>query len=84
MKQLIGPFSVRVTTPKIQFSDGQTSDSISTKWIFLRGAPTPKVGVLTYFFAENCMKMKEFGPQWGASLARPLDPPLILPTRRSK
>ena len=27
--------------------------------------PTPKVGVLTYFLVENCMKMKkEFGP-WG-------------------
>ena len=32
------------------------------------GAPTPKVGVLTYFLAENCMKIKEeFGPpRWGA------------------
>ena len=33
------------------------------------GLPTPKVGVLTYdftnFFAENCMKMKEFGPRSG-------------------
>ena len=45
--------------------------------IFLGGgAPTPKVSVLTYFFAEKCMKMKEFGPQGGASLASPLDPPL--------
>ena len=30
------------------------------------GVPTPKMGVLTYYFAiffeENCMKMKEFGP----------------------
>ena len=25
-----------------------------------------------YFFAENCMKMKEFGPPGGASLAPPL------------
>ena len=33
--------------------------------IFLRRTPTPKVCVLTYFFAENCMKMKEFGPPWG-------------------
>ena len=36
--------------------------------IFLRGASTPKVGVQTYyffkFFAENCMKMKVFGPEW--------------------
>ena len=33
------------------------------------GAPTPKVGVLTYFLAENCMK--EFGSTGGASLAPP-------------
>ena len=42
--------------------------------IFLPGALTPKVDVLTYyfvnFFAENWMKMKEFGPR-GASLAPP-------------
>ena len=29
-----------------------------------------------FFWAENCMKLKEFGPP-GASLALPLDPPLI-------
>ena len=39
--------------------------------IFLRGAPTPKTGALIYnlesCFAENCIKMKEFGPlRWGA------------------
>ena len=32
-------------------------------------APTPKVVVLSYYFAifftENCMKMKEFGPPGG-------------------
>ena len=39
------------------------------------GAPAPKVGVLTFFFAENCLKMKEFGPS-GTSLAPPLDPPM--------
>ena len=43
--------------------------------IFLRGV-IPKVGVLTYYFAnlfaENCMKMKEFGPPRGrTSLALP-------------
>ena len=43
------------------------------------GAPTPKVGVLTIYFAENCMKMKEFGSR-GASLAPPLDPPMKLIT----
>ena len=26
------------------------------------GAPVPKLGLFSYFFAENCMKMKEFGP----------------------
>ena len=34
--------------------------------IILKGqAPTPKVDVLTYFWAENCMKMKESGPSGG-------------------
>ena len=34
-------------------------------------APTPKLVLLCNFFAENCMKMKEFGPAGGASLAPP-------------
>ena len=40
------------------------------------GAPTPKLGLFCNFFAENCMKMKEFGPPGGASLTPPLDPPM--------
>ena len=42
------------------------------------GAPTPKSGIIFhFFFAENCMKMKEFGPPGGrAYLAPPLDPPM--------
>ena len=40
------------------------------------GAPTPKVGVLTYyfaiFFAKNCMKMKECGPQGARVPGAPL------------
>ena len=41
------------------------------------GAPIPKLGLFCKFFAENCMKMKEFGPPGGrASLAPPLDPPM--------
>ena len=46
------------------------------------GLPTPKVGVLTYdftkIFAENCMKMKESGPQLegGTSQVPPLNPPM--------
>ena len=52
----------------IQNSDGSR--------IFLKGeAPTPKVGLFFQLFAENCMKMKEFGPR-GASLVPPLDPPM--------
>ena len=35
--------------------------------IFLRGAPSPKLGVITYFFAANYMKMKEFGLREGAA-----------------
>ena len=38
--------------------------------------PTPKSAITFQIFAENCMKMKEFGPL-GASLANvPLDPPM--------
>ena len=36
------------------------------------GAPIPKLGLFCQFFAENCMKMKEFGPGGRASLAPPL------------
>ena len=39
------------------------------------GAPTPKIAIIFQFFAENCMKMKEFG--WGGRPWRPLDPPMI-------
>ena len=42
------------------------------------GAPTPKIAIIFQIFAKNCMKMKEFGPrEGGASLAPPLDPPMI-------
>ena len=39
-----------------------------------------KVGLRTYYFAENCMKMKEFGSRGarGVSLAPTLDPPLTV------
>ena len=41
------------------------------------GAPAPKLWLFYQFFAENCMKMKEFGPQAGARSWRPpLDPPM--------
>ena len=31
------------------------------------GAPTPKSAIIFQFFAENCMKMKEFGPPGGGA-----------------
>ena len=37
------------------------------------GAPTPKIAIIFHIFAENCMKMKEFGPPGGG--ARPWRPP---------
>ena len=43
------------------------------------GAPTPKSAIIFQFFAENCMKMKEFGPPGGG--ARPWRPPLDPPMR---
>ena len=43
--------------------------------IFPGGAPTPKIAIIFHIFAENCMKMKEFGPPGGG--ARPWRPPWI-------
>ena len=31
--------------------------------------PTPKSAIIFQIFAENCMKMNEFGPQGGETLA---------------
>ena len=46
---------------------------------FPGGRQLPKVDVLTYYLTENCMKLKEFGPQ-GARVPEvpPLDLPLVL------
>ena len=38
----------------------------------------PNWDYLTIFFAENCMKMKEFGPRGRMSLVPPLDLPMPL------
>ena len=41
------------------------------------GRQLPKWVCLFIIFAENCMKMKEFGPRGGARPWRPpLDPPM--------
>ena len=40
------------------------------------GAPTPKSTIIFQFFAENCMKMKEFGPPGGGARV-PGAPPWI-------
>ena len=39
------------------------------------GAPTPKIAIIFQIFAENCTKMKEFGPG-GAHPCPPLDLPM--------
>ena len=43
------------------------------------GVPTPKIAIIFQFFAENCMKMKEFGPAGGGARPwrPPLDPPML-------
>ena len=39
------------------------------------GVPTSKIAIIFQIFAENCMKMKEFGPPGGTHRWRhPLDP----------
>ena len=46
--------------------------AVSGSRIFPRGVcQLPKVLLFFNLFAENCMKMKEFGPPGGASLAPP-------------
>ena len=39
------------------------------------GAQTPKIAIIFQIFAENCIKMKEFGPPGEG--ARPWRPPWI-------
>ena len=41
------------------------------------GAPTPKVGVLTYFFGQKLHENERIWTPGGSSLASPLDPPLV-------
>ena len=48
--------------------------------IFLRGVPTPKVGVLTYFLPKTAWKWTNLDPRGCVSGAIPLDPPLLLVT----
>ena len=38
------------------------------------GAPTPKIAIIFQIFAENCMKMKEFGPPGARVPGAPLRP----------
>ena len=45
--------------------------SVADPGFFPGGAPTPKIAIIFQIFAENCMKMKEFGPGGRASLAPP-------------
>ena len=40
------------------------------------GAPTHKIAIIFQIFAENCMKMKEFGPRGARVPGAPLDPPM--------
>ena len=39
------------------------------------GAPTAKSAIIFQIFAENCMKMKEFGPPGGGGARVPGAPP---------
>ena len=55
----IAPYNIACAITNEQGSGGSR--------IFLRGgALTPKMGLFFQLFAENCMKMKEFGPPGGA------------------
>ena len=51
---------------------GEHPESVADPGFSPGGAPTPKIAIIFQIFAENCMKMKEFGPPGGA---RPWRPP---------
>ena len=62
--RLVLPFfgNVGSVTGLLILTDKKVVGSGGSRIFLGGGAPTPKVGVLAYFFAENCMKIKEFGP----------------------
>ena len=69
----------------VHFPKGSDMEDCQIQWRIQDfpqgGAPTSKIAIIFQIFAENCMKMKEFGPPGGgggASLAPPLDPPMRL------
>ena len=79
---LVWNIKIRDFSPKLQISLFHTSPLfvVLADPGFSRGgggAPTPKSAIIFQFFAENCMKMKEFGPPRGG--ARPWRPPLDPP-----
>ena len=61
---------------------GNLANELSIQWRIQDfpdgGAPTPKLGLFSNFFAENCMKIKEFLPPGGRPFRPPLDPPMVL------
>ena len=60
-------FTGKVSQRWIQFQ-ASVADQGFSSW----GMPTPRVGLFFKLVAENCMKVKEFGPPEGrASLAPP-------------
>ena len=63
--------------PKVHANEEHWAEGIYVSGgsrIFLSGTPTPKVGVLTYFFGR---KLRENKRIW-TYLAPPLDPPLYV------
>ena len=70
-------FSVWDFRVESQFSDSRKKMIIISggSRIFPGGAPTPKIAIIFHIFAENCMKMKEFGPPGGVRI--PGAPPWI-------
>ena len=73
------PYVVPVVSvgPKQQMLYILTAHVVNIQWRIQDfpqdGEPTPKIAIIFQIFAENCVKMKEFGPPGGrASLAAPL------------
>ena len=68
-----------MSKPGISVAPQKSYDSVADPGFPPGGAPTPKIAIIFQIFAENCMKMKEFGSPGGASLAPLLGPPMNVP-----
>ena len=75
--QIWTPAIVKSWVSTKKYQDENNNRSVADPGFSPGGVPTPKSAIIFQFFAENCMKMKEFGPPGGVHPWHPpLDPPM--------